>query len=191
MRQARARCRPPATVVLAGPTRSGKSTLARHLSAELQWPVVSARHAIELAHGRAPIARHDLVRVGLQLELDNPGLWLVQATDRVAGAGNPAIVDAARTHAQIQAFRERLPRPLIVHIWADRDTREQRFKQQRARDENMSFARLARSRAEVEAGGLIDAADFRIDTTNSSSETVARKVGLWLCSVTRADTPEA
>lgn len=181
----------PATVVLAGPTCAGKTTLAQILADKVGWPVVAARRAIQIAGDLADNDRKELVRVGMDLERENPGHWLVEATDRAVGAGNPTIVDAARTQAQVQAFRGRLPRPLVVHVWADPDMREQRFKQQQARDENMSFERLARSRAEVEAEGLIDTADLRIDTTNSSAETVARKVGLWLCSVTRVDTPEA
>jgi dephospho-CoA kinase len=170
----------PATIVLAGPTCAGKTTLAHKLSVALGWPIVSARSAIQTAGGLQAPGRQELVRSGMQLELDNPGHWLVEATDRTVGHGNPAIIDAARTHAQIEALRGRPPLPRVVYVRADRGTRERRFEEQRDREETMSFSDLASSRAEIEAEEVIGLADLRIDTTYASSEEVACQVAQWL-----------
>jgi RNase adaptor protein for sRNA GlmZ degradation len=116
----------------------------------------------------------------MQLEAADPGGWLAKATDCAVGEGTPAIVDSARTRAQVQRLRERRPAGTVIHIEAETTERQRRYEQTTPGAHALTFSELARTRAEIEVLDLVQLADLRVDTTTTPVDDVAVSVIRWL-----------
>jgi ATP-dependent protease Clp ATPase subunit len=163
----------PTTLVLAGPTCSGKTTIAQALSRSLHWPVVSAREAIETHILAGANGRELLQIVGARLESERPGVWLREAVDALVGVGEVAIVDAARTAPQVLALRARSPSGIVIQVSADRAIRAGRYDARaQAGDAHVPFEMVASSTLELEAECLGTFADVHVDTSRSTREQV-------------------
>ncbi len=110
-------------IVLVGPVCAGKTTLALGLSTALEAEVVSAREVIrETLPGDD---RADLQASGRELERRTGGHWLSEAAARIGD--RPAIVDAARTAAQVQALVN-MPRQVhTIYLAASEQSCRRRF----------------------------------------------------------------
>ena len=166
----------PRTLVLCGPLCAGKTSVARPVAEALGLCVVTGQSAIELYAGRAGLDRTELQLLGARLERERPGAWLAEAADAIAGSRQALLLDAARTRAQVDAMRGRGPRALVLHITADRQTRERRYEQRDAsRDRDVRFDAIVTSPLEREAEALGLVADLVIDSSGLSlSEAVAQ-----------------
>jgi shikimate kinase len=159
----------PVTVVLCGPVCAGKTTLSEALARELGASTVVARDAIAQTTGGGALTRSELVRVGELLEAERPGVWLADAVAERAGASGSAIVDSARTRAQISALRRRPGVVVVVHVTASLDEREKRFAARSASDPNEGALRDIRATPiEQEAEALETWCDIGVDTTSAS-----------------------
>lgn len=154
----------PPSVVIAGPLCAGKTTLARGLESH-GWRPVSARRVIAESVGASDLTRSELERVGRALETRQPGNWLASAAVRV---GEPVVVDAVRTLAQLEATRDRLSNCLVVHLRASYGARRKRFEQRVARgecDDSVEFDAIALTALERDVGRLVALADLVLDTS--------------------------
>lgn len=153
------------TIVLTGPISSGKTTLALLIAARLDVPVVTARSAIKRQASDAGASRASLQEIGAALEANTGGQWLVGEVDRTVGRESAAVVDAARTAAQVSALRARSSATLVVHLVAGRDVREARFRARDApEDAEVAFSEIATSGVELESEGLGAYADLVLDS---------------------------
>jgi dephospho-CoA kinase len=163
----------PPRIVLAGPTCAGKTTLADGLSRATAWPIVTARAAIVLHAGRALDAR-GLATAGFRLEAQFPGVWLASAVAAAVAADQAAIVDAARTSAQVIALRESSPWCTVVYLTADVETRRRRYGRRGCG--TTQFDALANSSIERGADLLAGNADLCVDTSSLSATQILSRV---------------
>lgn len=70
------------------------------------------------------VTRGEMQALGARLEKERPGEWLMEPA---VLAPRPAVVDAARTEAQVVAARALLPGCLVVHLDAPLEVRRSRF----------------------------------------------------------------
>lgn len=125
------------------------------------WYAVTARAVLATADPDVGLGRQALQTLGARLEDERPGRWLMEAA---AAAPRPAVVDAARTQAQVAAARELLHDCLVVHLDAPLVLRRSRFASRGdAADEGIAFDALRSSPIELEAERLGRLADLVID----------------------------
>ena len=129
--------------------------------AKLGWHAVTARAVLAAVHPQAKLNREDLQQLGARLEAERPGSWLMEAA---AAASRPAVVDAARTEAQVVAARSLLPGCLVVHLDAPVEVRRARFASRAdPSDRGIEFDALRAGALEQEAEDLGRMADLTLD----------------------------
>lgn len=125
------------------------------------WHAVTARAVLAAVDPQAKLDRAELQQLGARLEAERPGSWLMEAA---AAASRPAVVDAARTEAQVVAARTLLPGCLVVHLDAPVEVRRARFASRAdPGDHGIGFDALRASPLELEAEDLWRMADLILD----------------------------
>ena len=162
------------SVALAGAACGGKSTVAIALAEKLDIQLATARVAIELTIGQGQLTRRQLVDYGALLEDARPGEWFVEALRSVAG-GDPLVLDAVRTKAQLAACKRWHPRLLTVFLNAPSEVRRLRFAA-RASVNDMSFDELGATAVEQEAQVLGSECELAFDSSRLSSGEIVERI---------------
>lgn len=111
------------------------------------------------------LTRGSLQRLGIRLEAERPGRWLIEAA---VASPRPVVVDAAKTKAQVEVARALLHACLVVHLKAPARVRRSRFESRAdPTDLGVGFADLRASGIEKEAEALWQLADVVVDSRQS------------------------
>jgi adenylosuccinate synthase len=165
-------------VVLSGPLGAGKTTLAEGLRRHARAQVVSARQIL-IEHGARAGDRHDLQRMGAELDRRTSGEWLVSAVSE-ARKTLPAtllVLDAARSARQVQLLRKAHSRTVVIFLSATPRARLRRYNA-RLRSGKLDAKSLAEATAHpIEQGAeeVLRVADLVIETTGESRGDVLRR----------------
>lgn len=176
-------------IVLSGPIGSGKSTLASLLADQYGAVVVHTRRHLDNQADRA-MSRAELQAVGEELDRARGGIWVVEAvkSDLESEAGvSLVVVDAARTHDQVESLRTAFGRSVVhVHLDAPASLLEQRYERRRTESPDAEFASYEDARqnqTEASINELKRDADINVDTEKCRPEDVlvrvASRVGLF------------
>lgn len=161
-------------MVLAGPIAVGKSTLAATLAVAVPATVVTARQVVEnVAHLQGAI-RSQLQIAGATIDAETGGRWLGDYVAKSIGDCQSAIVDSARTVAQVSHIRRIRPDAVVVYLDADPAVRAARYAV--AEDPlklGMTFSESMTHQTERDVEGVTEVADIVVDTTLLTPRQVA------------------
>lgn len=163
----------PKILLLSGPLSVGKSSVARVLTDEFQFTMISSGDYLRgiLAERGVPTTRQALQDLGDALDRETDFGWLIDPVARAEIAQAPDqiswYVDAVRKPKQVAHFRSAFQQVVHVHLTADEDVLAERFAA-RGRDGDFahdigSYERAIKSKNEQIARSLIHIADAEID----------------------------
>ena len=171
---------PDQLIVISGQVGVGKSTLARGLEHSLQGHLVSTRQLLQnIATNRQVVLaseRRALQTFGETMDEESSGAWVAtevtSSLDALPGMPTYVVVDAIRTHAQLQALRESFPIPVThIHLTAPVETLDLRYDKRESHlfAELSSYGDLALNATEASVPELGRSADVVIDTSRCSA----------------------
>jgi adenylosuccinate synthase len=176
-------------VLLSGPVRSGKSTLAAQLAQRFGFSHIRTHRYIEDRNPGIERERGALQQAGEKLDRRTQGAWVCENIlqddqDGKWGDNAAVIVDAVRIKGQIDAIRRAYGQRVVhVHLTAPPEELAQRYesKDQSGIREFSSYddvQRASRTERRVDALGRI--ADIVIDTKQNTREDVLTRAAAHL-----------
>ncbi|MBD5657264.1 MAG: adenylosuccinate synthetase [Candidatus Eremiobacteraeota bacterium] len=168
-------------VVLSGRIGSGKSALAKNLSARYGANVVSTSAILRRLFGEGA-DRTTLQASGARLDRDTEGKWLSTELRGMNLTEELVVVDSARTLQQIEAMRMAFPRT-VVHVHLTAPDHVLRVRYDSRSTDTVAFADASADATERAVESLADACDVLIDSQRSSIEDdlvrTAARIGLY------------
>lgn len=166
-------------ILLSGRVASGKSSLAKQISAKHGAAIVGTRELIAIAKPNAGETRQALKRAGDALDRESGGQWLATALARFIeemtekGPGGIFVVDSVRIPEQARAIRKLYgPQVHHIHLSAQEEELAKRYRARNRDGDNESYERIARGRTEKRSNELEDLADVVIRTDHCSQDSV-------------------
>ena len=164
-------------IVLSGPIRSGKTTLATKMSQKFGMRIIKTRQLIESSLGESsPPDRVSLQEHGDKLDRKTKGKWVVNELAKVVRSGESDaayIIDSVRIPEQVEAIRLAFPPVTHVHLTANDSDLRRRYDERAAREKDVVTYDLAkRNITEKKVERLANIADIVIDTAQCTEEDV-------------------
>jgi adenylosuccinate synthase len=164
-------------VVLSGPIRSGKTTLATKLSERFGLELIKTHDLIKSAYSQLSLTgRIPLQEYGEKLDRETKGRWVATELAKVilaGGADAAYIIDSARIPEQVDAIRLAFHPVTHIHLTADEAELRRRYEKQAAVDKDpVSYEDAKKNLTEKRVGRLAKIADIVIDTGRCTDEDV-------------------
>ncbi len=167
---------PRLIVVLSGPIRSGKSTLAKMMSAKFGMTTIKTHELIANTMKGLPVGRISLQEQGEKLDRETKGLWVVNELAEVMRAhenDESYIIDSVRIPEQVDAIRLAFPPVIHVYLTASDAELRRRYNVRAALAHDLTSYDTAKINAtEKNVGRLAEIADIVIDTERCTDEDV-------------------
>src|SRR2546428_208871 len=168
-------------VLVSGPVRAGKTTLANGLVANHGFIRLGTRAAILKRLPETPLTRESLQLAGELLDLQTHGEWVADDLRQlVASLGDRVriVVDAVRIQPQVEAIRRALLQPVLhVHVTAPLEVLRKRYEtNEGGLNEAETYDEVRSNLTEGLVEGLANAADLAIDTSKTSVREVIERV---------------
>jgi adenylosuccinate synthase len=165
-------------ILISGPVRAGKTSLAEALASTLGFTRLATRDAILRRLPRTPHDREALQFAGEHLDSLTNGGWVADELSQLMGGRGGhgrIVVDAVRINDQVHKIREEAAEPVFhVHLTARPEVLRRRFESKKGRlDEGADYERIRSNPTEARIGQLADIADLVIDTTTTSIDEAA------------------
>ena len=172
-------------VVLSGPIRSGKTTLANRLSEKFGMTLIKTHDLIkELYKNRPGKGRIELQEYGERLDKETRGQWVAKELAKVvvSKADSTAfIVDSARIPEQVIAIRRAFPRVTHIHLTASDEILRKRYNKRAAAEHDpVKYAEAKKNATEQGVERLADIADIVIDTELCTEDDVFVRATSWM-----------
>lgn len=164
-------------VVLSGPIRSGKTTLAAKLSERFGMKLIKTHDLIKNAYsGLSLSGRISLQEYGEKLDRSTRGKWIANELGKIILADDQDsafIVDSARIPQQVDAIRLAFRPATHIHLTASEEELRKRY-EKRAAIENdpVSYDEAKKNKTERGVERLAKIADIVIDTGRCTDEDV-------------------
>lgn len=164
-------------VVLSGPIRSGKTTLASRLSDKFGMTLVKTHDLIQDSYKNRPAkGRIELQEYGERLDKETKGQWVASELAKVVvskGENATFVVDSARIPEQVAAIRRAFPRVTHIHLTATDNILRTRYDKRAAMEHDpVKYAEAKKNATERGVERLAGIADIVIDTELCTADDV-------------------
>ena len=164
-------------VLMAGPIAAGKSTVARLVMQSLGGTTVVVREALHHALGAVELDRHELQRLGADLDQRTRGRWLVDYLEQIEVG--PLVVDSLRTVRQTVPILDHFVDARLVYVNAHEETRRRRYRSAGEVDKikrAAPFDDAMNHPTELQVSQLIPLAHVYLETDDLTAEETMREV---------------
>jgi adenylosuccinate synthase len=164
-------------IILSGPIRSGKTTLATKMSEKFGMKIIKTRDLILSSFNNlSPADRVSLQEHGERLDRGTNGQWVATELAKVVLLENKDaayIIDSVRIAAQVNAIRLAFRSVTHVHLTASDKELQRRYEERAARENDPTpYDTAKKNPTEKKVGRLAEIADIVIDTGRCTEEDV-------------------